>query len=176
MPGTFQLHAEIQMSLHFIKISTRPLRAQSMWEILSSKHTWHLPFEQVPNGCAHGPSDQDTSITDWTSSFLNSRLWTEDLGCNTSTTGWQSLVYDVPTNLGLKKSFFCCKQWHHLCIGKNKSCVSGIQKGFLHALFLLEDTGSTQMLASSQIWLKFVLASLWPYKYSFSGEEKKRKV
>ena len=158
MPGKCQLHAEIQMSLHFIKISTRPLRAQSMWEILFSKPACDLPLEQVPKGCAHGPSDQDTNVTDWTSSFLNSGLWTEVLGFNTNTTGWQSLAYNVPSDLGLKKFFFCCKQWHPLCISKNKSCMSGIQKVFLHPLFLLEDTDSTQTLASSQIWLKLALA------------------
>jgi len=36
--------------------------------------------------------------------------------------------------------------------------MSGIQKVFLHPLFLLEDTDSTQTLASSQIWLKLALA------------------
>lgn len=158
MPGTCQLHAEIQMSLHFIKVSTRPFRAQSMWEILPSKPACDLPLEQVPRGRAHGPSDQDNGTADWTSSSLNSRLWTEVLGFNTSTTGWQSLAYDVPTNLELKNFFFCCEQWHPLCISKNKSCVSGIQKDFLHPLFLLEDVDSTQTLASIQIWLKLALA------------------
>lgn len=62
MPGTCQLHAEIQMSLYFIKISTKPLRAQSMREIFFYKPPCDLPLEQVPKGCAHGPSDQDTAL------------------------------------------------------------------------------------------------------------------
>lgn len=53
---------EIQRSLHFIKVSTRPLRAQNMQDIMSSKPACDLLLEQAPQQHAHAQETRTAAL------------------------------------------------------------------------------------------------------------------